>query len=284
MMRYWQLTKENGREMLDRLNSYVKEGYIWLVVAHKEGGQIHDFTIVFHCDLSLSKEDNCSQWYIDKYGEKFQIGDYLVFKDANLFIASAEAIKELEEEDEEKVREKEATECEKKVLLEQLLEAYNKHEYTRSTILHNKLMKMGMTENEIMGEVNAMLCVKPKVEKEEIESDDCKDQIADQESLFDELFEACKNHDNHDYARREYLQNKLIRMGVSMKEIRAKINALIGAKSETKEVDIKTSSTPPIDELQKILVRRAQLQKELAEIEETLTQKYEIKVINTENK
>ena len=278
MMKYWQLTKENGREMLDRLNSYVKEGYIWLVTAHKVGGQIHDFTIVFHCDFSLSKEDNCSQWYIDKYGEKFQIGDYLVFKDANLFIASAEEFKKLEEEE---AREKEATECQKKVLLEQLLEAYNKHEYTRSTILHNELMKMGMTENEIMGEVNAMLCVKPKVEKEKIEPDDCKDQIADQESLFDELFEACKNSD---YARREYLQNKLIYMGVSIEEIKAKINALYRAKSETKEVDIKTSSTPPIDELQKILVRRAQLQKELAEIEETLTQKYEIKVINTENK
>lgn len=215
-MRYWQLTKENGREMLDRLNSYMKEGYIWLVVPHKVGGQIHDFTIVFHCDFSLSKEDNCSQWYIDKYDEKFQIGDYLVFKDARLFITSAEGFKKLEEEE---ARETEARECEKKVLLKQLLEAYNKHNYTRSTILHNKLMEMGMTENEIMGEVNALLCVKPKVEKD-----------------------------------------------------------------ETKEVDIETSSTPPIDELQKILVRRAQLQKELAEIEETLTKKYEIKVINTENK
>lgn len=279
MMRYWQLTKENGREMLDRLNSYVKEGYIWLVVTHKVGGQIHDFTIVFHCDFSLSKEDNCSQWYIDKYGEKFHIGDYLVFKDANLFIASTEEFKKLEEEE---AREKEATECEKKVLLEQLLEAYNKHEYTRSTILHNKLMEMGMTENEIMGEVNALLCVKPKVEKEEIEPDDCKDNISDQEKLlFDELIEACKNRS---YARREYFQNKLIDMGVSMEEIKAKINAFIRAESETKEVDIKTSSTLPIDELQKILVRRSQLQKELAEIEETLTQKYEIKVINTENK
>lgn len=278
MMRYLQLTKENGHEMLDRLNSYMKEGYIWLVVPHKVGGQIHDFTIVFHCDFSLSKEDNCSQWYIDKDGEKFQIGDYLVFKDANLFIASAEEFKKLEEEE---VREKEATECQKKVLLKQLLEAYNKHNYTRSTILHNKLMEMGMSENEIMREVNAMLCVKPKVEKEKIEPDDCKDQTVDQESLFDELFEACKNSD---YARREYLQNKLIYMGVSIEEIKAKINALYRAKSETKKVDIKTSSTPPIDELQKILVRRAQLQKELAEIEETLTKKYEIKVINTENK
>ena len=277
-MKYWQLTKENGREMLDRLNSYVKEGCIWLVTAHKVGGQIHDFTIVFHCDFSLSKEDNCSQWYIDKYGEKFHIGDYLVFKDANLFIASAEEFKKLEEE---KAREKEATECEKKVLLEQLLEAYNKHEYTRSTILHNKLMKMGMTENEIMGEVNAMLCDKSKVEKDENEPDDSKDQIADQESLFDELVEACKNSN---YARREYLQKKLIDMGVSMEEIKAKINAFIRAESETKEVDIKTSSTLPIDELQKILVRRSQLQKELAEIEKTLTQKYVIKVINTENK
>ena len=73
-------------------------------------------------------------------------------------------------------------------------------------------------------------------------------------------------------------------MGVSMEEIKAKIDALIGAKSETKEVDIETTSTSPIDELQKILVRRAQLQKELAEIEETLSQKYEIKVNNTENK
>ena len=71
---------------------------------------------------------------------------------------------------------------------------------------------------------------------------------------------------------------------LTSEEIKAKIDALIGAKSETKEVDIETTSTSPIDELQKILVRRAQLQKELAEIEETLSQKYEIKVNNTENK
>lgn len=108
-----------------------------------------------------------------------------------------------------------------------------------------------------------------------------KDQIADQELLFDELFEACMNRD---HARRDYLQNKLIHMGVSMEEIKEKINALYRAKSETKEVDIKTSFTSLIDELQKILVRRAQLQKELAEIEKTLTQKYEIRVIDTENK
>jgi len=106
-----------------------------------------------------------------------------------------------------------------------------------------------------------------EAQKEEIEPDDCKDQIADQESLFDELFEACKNSD---YARREYLQNELIYMGVSMEEIKAKINALYRAKSETKKVDIKTSSTPPIDELQKLFDRRAQLKKELAKIDDQI--------------
>ena len=89
-----------------------------------------------------------------------------------------------------------------------------------------------------------------------------KDQIADQESLIDELVEACKNRD---YARREYLQNKLIDMGVSMEEIKAKVNASIRAKS-----DIKTSSTSPIDELQELFDRRAKLKKELVEIEEKI--------------
>ena len=89
-----------------------------------------------------------------------------------------------------------------------------------------------------------------------------KDQIADQESLFDELVEACKNRD---YARREYLQNKLINMGVSMEEIKAKINASIRAKSETK-----VSASSPIDELQELFDRRAQLKKELAEIEKKI--------------
>ena len=284
MMKYWQLTKENGREMLGMLREYIRLGYLWQMKINELGNEVYEFIIVPNYDFNYSEKVKKSQWAMDVFGQELHIGDYLVERDNKLAVLTAEAIKELEEEDKEKAREKEATECEKKVLLEQLLEAYNKHEYTRSTILLNKLMKMGMTENEIMGEVNAMLCDKSKVEKEEIESDDCKDQIADQESLFDELVEACKNHDNHDYARREYLQNKLIDMGVSMEEIKAKINALYRAKSETKEVDIKTSSTPPIDELQKILVRRAQLQKELAEIEETLTQKYVIKVINTENK
>ena len=278
MMKYWQLTKENGREMLDRLQSYKERGYIWQVTANRVGNEIHDFIIIFNCDQGATTKDPTYQWYMNRYGEKFQIGDYLVEKNARLFIASAEGVKRLAEEE---VREKEARECEKKVSLEQLVEAYEKHDYTRSTILHNELMKMGMTENEIMGEVNALLCVKSKVEKEKIEPDDCKDQIADQESLFDELVEACKNRD---YTRREYFQNKLIRMGVSMEEIRAKINASIRAKSETKEVNIKTSSIPPIDDLQKILVRRSQLQKELAEIEKTLTKNYEIKVIDTENK
>lgn len=282
MMKYWKLTKENGREMLDILNSYMKRGYIWHVTAYKVADEIRDFSIIFNCGHGVTTKDPTYQWYVDRYGEKFQIGDYLVEKNARLFITSTEGFKCLAEEyEEEKARKRETTEYQKKVLLEQLLEAYNKHEYTRSTILHNKLMKMGMTENEIRAKVNELLCDKSKVKKEEIEPDDCKDQIADQESLFDELVEACMNRD---HARRDYLQNKLINMGVSMEEIRAKVNALFRAKSETKEVDIKTSSTSPIDELQKILVRRAQLQKELAEIEETLTQKYEIKVINTENK
>lgn len=281
MMRYWQLTKENGREMLDRLNSYVKEGCIWQMKINELGNEVYEFIIVPNYDFNYSEKVKKSQWTMDVFGQELHMGDYLVERDNKLAVLTAEAIKELEEEDKEKAREKEATECQKKVLLEQLLEAYNKHEYTRSTILHNKLMEMGMTEKEIMGEVNAMLCDKSKVEKDENEPDDCKDQIADQESLFDELIEACKNRS---YARREYFQNKLIDMGVSMEEIKAKINAFIRAESETKEVDIKTSSTLPIDELQKILVRRSQLQKELAEIEETLTQKYEIKVINTENK
>lgn len=284
-MKYWQLTKENGREMLDRLNSYVKEGYIWQMKINELGNEVYEFIIVPNYDFNYSEKVKKSQWAMDVFGQELHMGDYLVERDNKLAVLTAEAIKELEEEDKEKMTDEEqsqeATECQKKVLLEQLLEAYKKHEYTRSTILHNDLMKMGMTEKEIMGKVNELLCVKSKVEKEEIEPDDCKDQIADQESLFDELFEACKNSD---YARREYLQNKLIYMGVSIEEIKAKINALYRAKSETKKVDIKTSSTPPIDELQKILVRRAQLQKELAEIEETLTQKYEIKVINTENK
>lgn len=281
MMKYWQLTKENGREMLDRLNSYMKEGYIWQLKINELGNEVYEFIIVPNYDFNYSEKVKKSQWAMDVFGQELHMGDYLVERDNKVAVLTAEAIKELEEEDEEKARKKEATECEKKVLLEQLLEAYNKHEYTRSIILHNELMKMGMTEKEIMGEVNAMLCDKSKVEKDENEPDDCKDQIADQESLFDELFEACKNSD---YARREYLQKKLIDMGVSMEEIKAKIDAFIRAESETKKVDIKTSSTPPIDELQKILLRRAQLQKELAEIEETLTQKYVIKVNNTGNK
>ena len=239
MMKYWQLTKENGREMLDILNSYMKRGYIWHVTAYKVADEIRDFSIIFNCGHGVTTKDPTYQWYVDRYGEKFQIGDYLVEKNARLFITSTEGFKKLEEEE---AREKEA----------QIKELFN---------------KLNMNENE---------------------PDDCKDQIADQESLFDELFEACKNSD---YARREYLQNELIYMGVSMEEIKEKINALYRAKSETKEVDIKTSSTLSIDELQKILVRRAQLQKELAEmqkelaeIEETLTKKYEIKVIDTENK
>lgn len=281
MMKYWQLTKENGREMLDKLNSYMKEGYIWQIKINELGNEVYEFIIVPNYDFNYSEKVKKSQWAMDVFGQELHMGDYLVERDNKVAVLTAEAIKELEEEDEEKVREKEAIECEKKVLLEQLLEAYEKHEYNRSTILHNELMKMGMTEKEIMGEVNAMLCDKSKVEKDENEPDDCKDQIADQESLLDELVEACKNSN---YARREYLQKKLIDMGVSMEEIKAKIDAFIRAESETKKVDIKTSSTPPIDELQKILLRRAQLQKELAEIEETLTQKYVIKVNNTGNK
>lgn len=218
MMRYWQLTKENGREMLGMLRKYIRSGYLWQMKIDELGNEVYEFIIVPNYDFNYSEKVKKSQWAMDVFGQELHMGDYLVERDNKLAVLTAEAIKELEEEDEEKMRDEEqsqeATECQKKVLLKQLLEAYNKHNYTRSTILHNELMKMGMTENEI----------------------------------------------------------------------RAKINALIGAKSETKEVDIKTSSTSPIDELQKILVRRAQLQKELAEIEETLTQKYEIKVNNTENK
>ena len=280
-MRYWQLTEHNSLFMLGMLREYMRTGYLWQMKINELRNEVYEFIIVPNYDFNYSEKVKKSQWAMDVFGQELHMGDYLVERDNKLAVLTAEAIKELEEEDKEKMRDEKATECEKKALLEQLLEAYNKHEYTRSTILHNKLMEMGMTEKEIMGEVNALLCVKSKVEKEEIKPDDCKDQIADQESLFDELVEACKNRD---YARREYLQNKLIHMGVSMEEIKAKINALVGAKSETKEVDIETSSTSPIDELQKILVRRAQLQKELAEIEETLTQKYEITVINTENK
>lgn len=285
MMRYWQLTKENGREMLGMLRDYVRTGYLWQLKINELENEVYEFIIVPNYDFNYSEKVKKSQWAMDVFGQELHMGDYLVERNNKLAVLTAEAIKELEEEDEEKVTEKdqsqEATEHQKKVLIEQLAEAYEKHEYASSTVLHSQLMEMGMTENEIMGKVNALLCVKSKVEKEKIEPDDCKDQIVDQESLFDELVEACKNRD---YARREYLQNKLIDMGVSMEEIRAKVNASIGAKSETKEVDIKTSSTSLIDELQKIFDRRAQLQKELAEIEKTLTQKYEIKVINTENK
>ena len=286
-MRYWQLTEYNSLFMLGMLREYMRAGYLWQMKINELRNEVYEFIIVPNDDFNYSEKVKKSQWAMDVFGQELHMGDYLVERDNKLAVLTAEAIKELEEEDKEKMRDEEqsqeATECEKKALLEQLLEAYNKHEYTRSTILHNKLMEMGMTEKEIMGEVNALLCVKSKVEKEEIKPDDCKDEIADQEKslLLNELVESCKNPN---YARREYLQSKLIHMGVSMEEIKAKIDALIGAKSEIKEVDIKTSSTSPIDELQKILVRRAQLQKELAEIEETLSQKYEIKVNNTENK
>lgn len=130
---------------------------------------------------------------------------------------------------------------------------------------NNSSKENKMDDCSDMKEYNSSVTM--EAQKEEIEPDDCKDQIADQESLFDELFEACKNSD---YARREYLQNELIYMGVSMEEIKAKINALYRAKSETKKVDIKTSSTPPIDELQKLFDRRAQLKKELAKIDEQI--------------
>lgn len=85
---------------------------------------------------------------------------------------------------------------------------------------------------------------------------------AQESSVLDELVEACKNRD---YVRREYLQNKLINMGVPMEEIKAKINASIRAKSETK-----VSASTSIEKLQELFDRRAQLKKELAEIEEKI--------------
>lgn len=286
MMKYWQLTKENGREMLDRLQSYKERGYIWEVMVRSTGNEIQGFSIVFHCDFSVSKEDQCSPLYVDRCGEKFHIGDYLVFKDANLFIATAEEFKRLAEEYEEETGEKviekdqsqEATEHQKKVLIEQLAEAYEKHEYTRSTVLHRELMEMGMTENEIMGKVNELLCAKLKVGKDENEPDECKDNTVEyQQSLLKEMIETYKRITR---CYGEFMKT----VGLTAEEINAKFSAMCEGKDEIKEVDIKTSSILPIDELQKILVRRSQLQKELAEIEKTLTKNYEIKVIDTENK
>ena len=101
MMKYWQLTKENGREMLDILNSYMKRGYIWHVTAYKVADEIRDFSIIFNCGHGVTTKDPTYQWYVDRYGEKFQIGDYLVARNNKLAVLTAEAIKELEEEDEE---------------------------------------------------------------------------------------------------------------------------------------------------------------------------------------
>ena len=144
MMKYWQLTKEIGREMLDRLNSYMKEGYIWQMKINELGNEIYEFIIVPNYDFNYSEKVKKSQWAMDVFGQELHIGNYLVERDNKLAVLTAEAIKELEEDDEKTAREKEqsqeATDHQKKVLLEQLVEAYEKHNYTHSTILHNELI------------------------------------------------------------------------------------------------------------------------------------------------
>ena len=107
MMRYWQLTKYNSLFMLGMLREYMRTGYLWQMKINELGNEVYEFIIVPNYDFNYSEKVKKSQWAMDVFGQELHMGDYLVERDNKLAVLTAEAIKELEEEDKEKMRDEE---------------------------------------------------------------------------------------------------------------------------------------------------------------------------------
>lgn len=106
MMRYWQLTKYNSLFVLGMLREYERAGYLWQLKIIELGNEVYEFIIVPNCDCEYSEKVKKSQWAMDMFGQELHMGDYLVARNNKLAVLTAEAIKELEEEDEETLTQK----------------------------------------------------------------------------------------------------------------------------------------------------------------------------------
>ena len=116
---------------------------------------------------------------------------------------------------------------------------------------------------------------------EEIELRGYKDHAAERNKFINRCVEeliAAK--DEHDHESAKYFLDKLITLGLSKEEIDERISSTyrhmlavriskMGDK-EVEEATMSSSSSDSIEELQKLFDRRAQLKKELAEIEKKI--------------